>query len=69
MSCFKKTSNGNIEMIIFTIAKQFWQPMLANKSKKWHLTTDDTFTELIITIYSPRRVTAVNPLHKVKFFT
>ena len=37
MSCFKKTSNENIEMIIFTIAKQFQQPMLANKSKNFKI--------------------------------
>ena len=37
MSCFKKTSNGKIEMIIFTIAEQFQQPMLANKSKNFKM--------------------------------
>ena len=33
------------------------------------MTTADTFKELIITIYCPRRMTPVNPLNKVKFFT
>ena len=33
MSCFKKTNDGNKEMIIFTIAKQFYQSTFANKSK------------------------------------
>ena len=37
MSCLKKTSNENIETIIFTIAKQFQQPMLANKSKNFKI--------------------------------
>ena len=34
-----------------------------------HLTTGDTFKELIITFYSPRCITLVNPSHSVKFFT
>ena len=34
MSCFQKTNDGNKEMIIFTIAKQFKQLSLACKSKK-----------------------------------
>ena len=34
MSCFRKTNEGNKEMIIFTIAKQFKQLSLARKSKK-----------------------------------
>ena len=34
MSCFKKTNDGNKEMIMFTIAKQFYQSTLASKSKK-----------------------------------
>ena len=33
MSCSQKTSNGNKEMIIFIIAKQFKQLTLACKSK------------------------------------
>ena len=33
MSCSQKTSYGNKEMIIFTIAKQFKQLTLACKSK------------------------------------
>ena len=36
MSCFKKTNDGNKEIIIFTIAKQFYQSTLASKSKKCH---------------------------------
>ena len=31
--------------------------------------TGDTFKKLIITFYSPWRITPVNPLHLVKFFT
>ena len=34
MSCFQKTNEGNKEMIIFTIAKQFKQLSLARKSKR-----------------------------------
>ena len=34
MSCFRKTNEGNKEMIIFTIAKQFKQLSLARKSKR-----------------------------------
>ena len=34
MSCFKKTNDGDEELIIFTIAKQFKQLALACKSKK-----------------------------------
>ena len=34
MSRFQKTNDGNKEMIIFTIAKQFKQLSLACKSKK-----------------------------------
>ena len=34
MSCFQKTNDGNKEMIIFTIAKQFKQLSLARKSKR-----------------------------------
>ena len=37
MSCFKKTNDGNKEMIIFTIAKQFYQSMLASKSKNFKM--------------------------------
>ena len=33
-SCFKKTNEGNKSLIIFTIAKQLYQPTLATKSKK-----------------------------------
>ena len=31
--------------------------------------TGDTFKKLIITLYSPWRITPVNPLHLIKFFT
>ena len=34
MSCFKKTNDGDEELILFTIAKQFKQLALACKSKK-----------------------------------
>ena len=34
MSCFKKSNDGNKEIIILTIAKQLWQPTLAGKSQK-----------------------------------
>ena len=34
MSCFQKTNEGNKEMIIFIIAKQFKQLSLARKSKR-----------------------------------
>ena len=34
MSCFKKKNDGDEELIIFTIAKQFKQLALACKSKK-----------------------------------
>ena len=34
MSCFQKTNDGNKEMIICTIVKQFKQLSLACKSKK-----------------------------------
>ena len=34
MSSFQKTNEGNKEMIIFTIAKQFKQLSLARKSKR-----------------------------------
>ena len=34
MSCFKKTNDGDEELIIFTISKQFKQLALACKSKK-----------------------------------
>ena len=34
MSCFQKTNDGNKEMIIFIIAKQFKQLSLARKSKR-----------------------------------
>ena len=37
MNCFKKTSNRNEEMIIFTIAKQFKHPTLASKSKNFKI--------------------------------
>ena len=37
MSCFKKTNDGDKEMIIFTIAKQFYQSMLASKSKNFKM--------------------------------
>ena len=36
MSCFKKTNDGNKEMII-TIAKQFYQSTFASKSKNFKM--------------------------------
>ena len=49
MNCFKKTNDGDEELIIFTIAKQFKQLALACKSKKkkkrfdLHLNVQKTF--------------------------
>ena len=37
MSCFRETNDGNKEMIIFTIAKQFYQSTLASKSKNFKM--------------------------------
>ena len=37
MSFFKKTNDGNKEMIIFTIAKQLYQSTLARKSKNFKM--------------------------------
>ena len=37
MSCFKKINDGKKEMIIFTIAKQFYQSTLASKSKNFKM--------------------------------
>ena len=37
ISCFKKTNDGNKEMNIFTIAKQFYQSSLASKSKNFKM--------------------------------
>ena len=37
MSFYKKTNDGNKEMIIFTIAKQFYQSTLASKSKNFKM--------------------------------
>ena len=37
MSCFKKKNGRNKEMIIFTIAKQFYQSTLASKSKNFKM--------------------------------
>ena len=37
MSCFKKKNDGNKEMIIFTIAKQFYQFTFASKSQNFKM--------------------------------
>ena len=37
MSCFKKKNGGNKEMIILTIAKQFYQSTFASKSKNFKM--------------------------------
>ena len=46
MSCFKKTNDGDEELIIFTIAKQFKQLALACKRKKKVLIYICTFRKL-----------------------